>query len=156
MEFDLQVQPLHPLLHQAADNHKTYGLEGHIDITLELPAEELLVRVDGQRLQQVLANLLSNAIKFSPQNSSVRLQLQQQGNKVRVSVSDSGPGVPDAFKSRIFERFSQADGSDSRKVGGTGLGLAICREIIAQMNGSIGFDSVEGQGATFWFELPLR
>ncbi len=154
LEFDLKVQQLQPLLHQVAENHKTYGLERHIDITLELPAEEILVRVDGQRLQQVLANLLSNAIKFSPHNSSVRLQVQKKGDKVRVSVADSGPGVPEVFKSRIFERFSQADSSDNRKVGGSGLGLAICRELIVQMNGSIGYDSVEGLGATFWFELP--
>ncbi|WP_369812355.1 ATP-binding protein [Alkalimonas delamerensis] len=156
LEFDLQIQPLQPLLQQAVDSHQTYSVEQHIDIELELPAEELFVRVDGQRLQQVLANLLSNAIKFSPADSKVQLKGQQIANKVRVSVTDSGPGVPEAFKSRLFERFSQADSSDARQHEGTGLGLAICRELMAQMDGCIGFESAEGQGATFWFELPLR
>ena len=74
---------------------------------------------------------------------------------LRVSVADQGPGIPEAFESRIFSKFSQADAGDNRQQGGTGLGLAICKEIVERMGGHIGFDSAPGAGATFWFELPI-
>ncbi|HBB79396.1 MAG TPA: hypothetical protein DC050_14620, partial [Pseudomonas sp.] len=74
---------------------------------------------------------------------------------VRVSVTDRGPGIPEAFRKRIFEKFSQADSSDTRQKGGTGLGLAISKELIERMHGRVGFDTEPGQGCCFWFELPV-
>ena len=74
---------------------------------------------------------------------------------MRVSVRDHGPGIPQAFRARIFEHFSQADSSDTRQKGGTGLGLAISRQLIERMGGRLSFDSQEGVGSTFYFELPL-
>jgi signal transduction histidine kinase len=112
------------------------------------------VKVDGQRLQQVLSHLLSNAVKFSPKGAQVELSAMQMGDWVRLQVRDHGPGIPEAFRARVFERFAQADGSDMRKVGGTGLGLAISRELVQQMGGNIGFESLEGKGATFWVDFP--
>jgi len=111
--------------------------------------------VDALRLQQVLANLLSNAAKFSPSGGMVAVRASLRGEQVRVAVIDRGPGIPAAFRDRIFQKFSQADASDTRQKGGSGLGLAISRELMGHMRGSLGFESVEGEGATFYFELPV-
>jgi signal transduction histidine kinase len=73
---------------------------------------------------------------------------------VRISVRDAGPGIPDSFRGDIFEKFSQADGSDARASGGTGLGLAISKELVERLGGCIWFESTEGQGATFVVDLP--
>jgi signal transduction histidine kinase len=108
------------------------------------------------RLQQVLTNFLSNAAKFSPASGQVEVAIKNANDTVRIEITDHGPGIPAEFHSRIFQKFSQADSSDTRQKGGTGLGLAISKEIIERMNGKIGFDSVEGQGACFHFELPVQ
>jgi signal transduction histidine kinase len=113
------------------------------------------VKVDSHRLYQVLANLFSNAAKFSPEGGEVRVLASAADGRVRVSVTDRGPGIPEAFHSHIFEKFAQADASDTRQQGGSGLGLAITRELVERMDGIVDFDSVPGEGATFWFELPV-
>ncbi|KOR29984.1 hypothetical protein TI05_14550, partial [Achromatium sp. WMS3] len=113
-------------------------------------------RVDSQRFMQVLANLLSNAMKYSPEDDTVEIGLTIQGSTVRISVSDHGPGIPKAFLGRIFQKFSQADSSDTRQKGGTGLGLAITKELVERMGGSVGFTSEEGQGACFYVDFPLH
>lgn len=155
LQFDMQEQPLLPIIEHAIENHQTFSWEQNVALVLNNNSIDVEVRVDSQRLQQVLANLLSNAIKFSPKGGAVSISLNRLPGQVRVMVSDEGPGIPQAFRSRIFEKFSQADSSDTRQKGGTGLGLAITRELVEQMGGRVGFDSVEGNGATFWFELPL-
>jgi PAS domain S-box-containing protein len=114
------------------------------------------VYADRKRLLQVMTNLLSNAAKFSPEGAIVDIDMRIREAVVRVAVQDRGPGIPEAFHSRIFGRFAQADSTASRQKGGTGLGLAICKRLIELMQGHIGFEDRAGGGTSFWFELPLH
>lgn len=153
---------------QAVTAIKTYSDKYHV--TMLVNTEQLadddfsaakagdsryLVMADPLRIRQVLDNLLSNAIKFSHPGGQVEVMLSSNGREVRVAVKDEGVGIPAAFQHRVFEKFSQADASDSRAKEGTGLGLTICKRIIESHEGQIGFQSVEQQGATFWFSLPV-
>ncbi|MBU2394208.1 MAG: PAS domain S-box protein [Gammaproteobacteria bacterium] len=150
MQFDLKTELVLPLIQQALDANKMMAQDRHIGLSIKAITPEVCIRVDAKRLIQVLSNFLSNAIKFSPAAATVVVELSQNEQMVRIAVIDQGPGVPEAFRDRIFQRFSQADASDTRQTGGTGLGLAISKELVHGMNGFIGFESVEGQGATFY------
>ncbi len=141
------------LMSRAAE-HKGLRLALHID-----PAVRLSVRGDPVRLRQVLGNLLVNAIKFT-ERGSVEVRVTRLGetpaqHQLRFEVRDTGIGLDDAQQQRLFNAFTQADASTTRLYGGTGLGLAICKRIVELMRGNIGVKSRPGQGATFWFEIPL-
>lgn len=155
MHLDLQTQALMPLVEQTLESVRAYGEQYQVAFNLVERADDVQVRVDSGRLQQVLTNFLSNAAKFSPSGASVEVAVRRHKNVVQLEVTDQGPGIPAEFHGRIFQKFSQADSSDTRQKGGTGLGLAISKELVERMNGLIGFDSEEGQGARFYVQLPV-
>jgi signal transduction histidine kinase len=155
MEFDMQEQLLLPILEASLESNKAYADTFNIDLALDVESDQLRACVDAQRLQQVLTNFISNAVKFSPREGQVEIRLSQQNGIALIAVVDHGPGISNEFRSRIFQKFAQADSSDSRQRGGTGLGLAISKAFVEQMHGTIGFESEPGQGATFFAEFPL-
>ncbi|MGM3386579.1 CHASE domain-containing protein [Stutzerimonas stutzeri] len=155
MTFDLREHSLRRLLDEALASNQAFATHLGVNCVLKNPAD-VRVWVDGLRLQQVLSNFLSNAIKYTPEGGQVTLHCSRTDTgHVRINVTDQGPGIPKGFQSRIFEKFAQADASDSRQKGGTGLGLAITKEFIERMGGRVGFDTIEGAGTTFWCELPV-
>jgi signal transduction histidine kinase len=98
--------------------------------------------------------LLANAVEFSPQGEVVTVSVADLDRRWRITVSDRGPGIDEAFKPRIFGKFAQADASDTRQKGGTGLGLSIVKEIVTRLGGSVSFDSSPGAGTAFHVDLP--
>ena len=154
MRFDIQSVPLAQVVMQAVDANEGYARKFNARIDASPIPAGWRVAVDPERFIQVMSNLLSNAAKYSPPGGTVRVWAEQRGGTLRVNVRDEGPGIPGEFRTRIFEKFSQADSSATRAKGGTGLGLHIAQRFIEHMRGHIGFDSLPGAGATFWIELP--
>jgi signal transduction histidine kinase/ActR/RegA family two-component response regulator len=127
------------------------GLVLQFDLAPGVPVH---VNGDAVRVRQIVANFLSNALKFTA-HGRIELRVQPANGRVRFAVNDTGIGLAPEAQARLFQPFSQADESTSRRFGGTGLGLSICRELALLMDGEVGVDSVAGRGSTFWAELPL-
>ncbi len=130
-------------------------LDGH-EFVLDLPPEPLAVDADREKLRQILMDLVENAVKYSPSGGTVRVSARRRDDTVEVSVEDEGIGIPQSEQSRIFAKFYRAEsaGRDLAS-GGTGLGLFIAKELLAAMRGRISVRSVEGEGSSFVFSLPL-
>ncbi len=154
MVFNLQRYDLVPLIEQAVETNKTYAEKFGVTLVFQVPAADADALVDADRFAQVMANLLSNAAKFSPENGSVEISLRQTEDRIRVAVADHGPGIAEEFRPQLFEKFCQADSSDTRQKGGTGLGLTICKAIVERMSGKIGYETETGGGTTFYVDLP--
>ena len=124
-------------------------------ISLKCQNEQVSAYADPDRIVQVLVNLLSNAIKFSQPGSTVEVDTCPVGNQVEIRVKDTGRGIPADMRDAVFQRFQQVAASDATEKGGTGLGLPICKDIVERHGGTIGVESEEGKGSTFWFRLPV-
>jgi PAS domain S-box-containing protein len=155
MGFSLRPLLLAGVAREAVAANEGFAREHGVAIALDNALPGAKVLADPDRLNQVITNLISNAAKFSPQGETVRVAIAARGEGVRLTVADCGPGIPDEFRGRIFQKFSQADSSDTRKVGGSGLGLTISKAIVERFGGELSFDSVRGAGASFHVDLPV-
>lgn len=155
--FDFRRIEVRSLVKQTVECVRAFA-DGHrVKIRIEAPPDVDDVRADADRLAQAVTNLLSNAIRFSPPDGEVTVAVanEQGADLVRISVRDHGPGIPADFKSRIFERFAQADAASARRKGGTGLGLSIVKQIVDRLDGGVGFADAPGGGTIFHIELPV-
>jgi signal transduction histidine kinase/DNA-binding response OmpR family regulator len=155
IEFDLMA-----VLEQSAESVAQRAAEKGIEMLIDIdPAMPHWVRGDPGRFRQVILNLLSNAVKFT-ENGEIHLVASLRGfadalAHIRVEISDTGMGLTQEQRARLFTPFVQGDTSTTRRFGGTGLGLSICRRLVELMGGSIGVESTPGSGSCFWFELTL-
>jgi PAS domain S-box-containing protein len=154
LEMVFDNVPFANIIERALESVRSFAEQ--YNITFETAQTNTVVYADGDRLVQVLVNLLSNAVKYSPRNGTVKLSIDETNDFIKIGITDRGRGIPTDFKDKVFERFQQVEAADAKQKGGTGLGLAICKAIIEEHGGTIGVDSEEGKGSTFWFILPLK
>jgi len=148
---------LEPTVRPVIESFSTMAVGKGLDFQVELaPAAAGWWEGDADRLHQIIGNLLSNAVKFTPQGSvAASVDIDPASERLRITVRDTGVGIAAEKLPGLFEKFTQADNSATRRFGGTGLGLAICRELTQMMGGTIEVESREGHGSTFIVELPL-
>ncbi|TPN83145.1 response regulator [Mesorhizobium sp. CU2] len=152
--FKIKQVAVRPVLEQAIAASSSYMAENKIRMVLVDDAPRAEANIDPDRMHQVMANLLSNAIKFSDPGGTVTVKVQRRDrDMLRISVIDQGAGIPEAFRSRIFGKFEQADASSTRKKGGTGLGLSIVKTIVEKLGGAVSFETEEGKGTAFHVDL---
>jgi two-component system, OmpR family, phosphate regulon sensor histidine kinase PhoR len=125
----------------------------HIDARNNMLSDSL-IQVDVDKIEQVFTNLIDNAIKFNKENGWINIDIQDERQAIKITVEDSGIGIPERDIPRIFERFYRVDKARSRELGGTGLGLSIVKHIVELHGGTVGVESTEGLGSKFWFILP--
>ena len=154
--FSFAPIDIEQVVQAALDQNQPYAERFGVELQMVGASEKLVVSGDHDRLLQVLANLLSNAIKNSPAGAVVSVELSRRGTAANIAVVDRGAGIPAAFRSRMFNRFAQADSSDRRGQQGTGLGLAITHSIVERHGGKISFETEEGKGTVFNIEFDLQ
>jgi signal transduction histidine kinase len=150
----LGAYAMRDVVYSVAGALEALAAEKGLALTVSLPPELPAGQGDEQRIRQVLLNLVGNAIKFT-ESGTVQITVTALDGAFKVAVADTGPGIALADQPRIFDEFQQLDSSSTREKGGTGLGLAIAKKIIELHGGRIGVESAPGQGATFWFTLPV-
>ena len=156
MEFEFEPVPVRALLERAIEANRAFVDQFGAHIGVEhMRGPDIMVSGDGDRLMQVLANFISNAAKYSPAGGIVIVGAEMHHDQIRIFVRDQGPGIPPSFHDHMFQKFSQADASDTRQKGGTGLGLSIAKAIVECHGGSIGYRTANGGGTMFYFDLPV-
>lgn len=154
MIFKFQPVVLDELVRQTIEANRGFGQQYDVAIELTATLPGVQVYADPDRIAQVITNLISNAIKFSPPGGKVEVAIgREPRGRIRITVTDHGPGIPVEFRDRIFQKFAQADSSNTRQQGGTGLGLSISRAIVERHSGQIGFVTASGVGTTFYVDL---
>jgi signal transduction histidine kinase len=153
--MDIKPWNVLELLEQASGEMSSLADADGVNLKVESPPD-LTMPVDRDRMIQTLANLISNAVKYSEEGAEITARARAEESRVVIEIQDHGRGIPSDKLETVFERFQQVDASDSRELGGTGLGLAICKSIIEQHGGRIAVASVEGEGSTFAFWVPLE
>lgn len=143
-----------PFFHHILDRFD-FNKQEVVNIERMIPTESLFIWMNKDKIIQVVDNIMSNATKYSPEAGTIRFRLVRERNRIKVSISDQGPGIAREKLDKIFDRFYRADTARSRQLGGTGLGLAIAKEIISAHNGQIWAESTLGKGTTINFTLPL-
>jgi signal transduction histidine kinase len=154
MPLDKQPTELDPLLAGAIE--ALGGLTKGRTVSLIASASPVVAPCDKDVITRVVGNLVANALKFTPASGEVRVSATTEAGFAKVRVADTGPGIPPEYRERIFEKFGQVEGRTEGKKHSTGLGLTFCKLAAEAHGGSIGVDSVVGEGSTFWFKLPLE
>jgi len=155
MDMQLEKMDLCDLVKESITANNGYANAHGVKFQTVCPDTPVTVLGDNDRLMQVMANLMSNAAKFSKRGADIVVSLEQRGPVARISVADTGDGIPEKSQATIFDKFTQADSSDQRKKGGTGLGLNIVKHMIEAHGGTVDFVSTEGKGTTFFFEIKM-
>jgi len=155
LEFHKEKVNLIPLVEHALNNYRSYADRFGATYRLTQGVNDCYVYADPHRIEQVLANLLSNAAKYGADNDEIEVAVTEEMDKVRISITDHGSGIPVEFQSRLFHAFEQAGNKREHVVRGTGLGLYIAKAIVQEHNGEIGFVTEAGKGTSFWFDLPV-
>ncbi len=167
-QLSLNIQPaeLTPIIENSTDLFTELAREKGVELETALPGELPDVFIDPDRTRQILQNLLSNAIRHTLPGGNIEITAKPSpqhpispaslpGSFIRVSVTDTGPGIPTEDLPHVFDRFWRADRSRTREQGGSGLGLAIAKQLVQAQGGQIGVESIPGKGSSFWFTVPI-
>ncbi len=152
--LDFKTSDIKPLINKAASGMEPLAMAKNVSIEMEVPSDLPDVKMDEERILQTLRNLIGNAVKFTPAGGHITISAQPVEKGMRVSVADTGPGIPKEDLNAIFDKFQQATMLSYSKIKGTGMGLAIVKHIISAHGGKVWVESEPGQGSTFIFLLP--
>jgi signal transduction histidine kinase len=156
MSFEFRNEEVKSIILELIDTMRLFAGRLNIDLQFSNPSKDIYVVADRSRVVQILNNLISNAVKFSPEGGKVDINVEVRERDVRIAVYDRGPGIPEDFRKRLFDRFAQAENTLSRRRDGSGLGLYISKQLIERMEGSIGIDPRPGGGTIAWIMLPVH